>query len=327
LSSVNVYFHNHCFDGSVSAALFTALHRGARPAAAGAPPTKYHYRGLSHTANGLFERADFDAPDNAIVDFKYSRDPRVTWWFDHHQSAFLTPADAEHFKRENSPQKFFDPNYGSCSKLIADVGRERFGLDTAPIEDLIHWADLIDQARFPSAKAAVELKEPALQLMLAIEGSTDSEFLPRLIPDFLAFPLGDLVQREYVQRELQPLLARHWKSLELIHQRLECVDGVIYFDVSDLDLEGYNKFIPYYFCPDAVYCVGVSRGAQRMKVSIGSNPWMEIPHLVNLAQVCERYGGGGHARVGAVSFAREDLERARAVANEVVAELRRAPKP
>ena len=311
----------------MSAALFTALHRGARPAAAGAPPTKYHYRGLSHTANGLFERADFDAPDNAIVDFKYSRDPRVTWWFDHHQSAFLTPADAEHFKRENSPQKFFDPNYGSCSKLIADVGRERFGLDTAPIEDLIHWADLIDQARFPSAKAAVELKEPALQLMLAIEGSTDSEFLPRLIPDFLAFPLGDLVQREYVQRELQPLLARHWKSLELIHQRLECVDGVIYFDVSDLDLEGYNKFIPYYFCPDAVYCVGVSRGAQRMKVSIGSNPWMEIPHLVNLAQVCERYGGGGHARVGAVSFAREDLERARAVANEVVAELRRAPKP
>ncbi len=44
----------------------------------------------------------FDGDENAIVDFKYSASPRVTWWFDHHQSAFLTPADAAHFRNDHS---------------------------------------------------------------------------------------------------------------------------------------------------------------------------------------------------------------------------------
>jgi nanoRNase/pAp phosphatase (c-di-AMP/oligoRNAs hydrolase) len=43
---------------------------------------------------------------------------------------------------------------------------------------------------------------------------------------------------------------------------------------------------------------------------------------VNLAQVCERYGGGGHARVGAISFSPDQEGKARAAAEEIVAELR-----
>ena len=35
---------------------------------------------------------------------------------------------------------------------------------------------------------------------------------------------------------------------------------------------------------------------------------------VNLASLCEKYGGGGHARVAAISLAPEDLARARQVA-------------
>ena len=44
--------------------------------------------------------------------------------------------------------------------------------------------------------------------------------------------------------------------------------------------------------------------------------------LVNLAQICERYGGGGHARVGAISFPPDQEEKARVAAAEIVAELR-----
>jgi nanoRNase/pAp phosphatase (c-di-AMP/oligoRNAs hydrolase) len=46
--------------------------------------------------------------------------------------------------------------------------------------------------------------------------------------------------------------------------------------------------------------------------------------MVNLAKVCERYGGGGHARVGAVSFPPDKADQARAAAAEIVAELRAA---
>lgn len=316
MRNVQVFFHNHCFDGSASAAVFSALYRSARGEAT------FGYQGLTHKATDLFADANFSGDDNAIVDFKYSANPRLTWWFDHHQSAFLSPADAEHFRREASPQKFYDANYGSCTQFIADIGKAHFGFDPAPLAELIHWAGIIDGALFPSAQAAVELKEPALKLTLAIEGSTNPALLRQLIPDYLQAPLGQLVERDYVRRELDPLLRRHFASIDLIGSRLECKDGVIAFDLTDLDQEGYNKFIPYYHCPQGVYCIGVSRSQYRMKVSVGSNPWHTVPNMVNLAQLCERYGGGGHARVGAISFAPDQLAEARAAAAEIVAELR-----
>ena len=45
---------------------------------------------------------------------------------------------------------------------------------------------------------------------------------------------------------------------------------------------------------------------------------------VNLARICERYGGGGHARVGAISFDVTKHEDARRAAFEIVEELRAA---
>jgi hypothetical protein len=49
--------------------------------------------GLLHRAGALFDESEFNGDENAIVDFKYSASPRITWWFDHHLSAFLSPED------------------------------------------------------------------------------------------------------------------------------------------------------------------------------------------------------------------------------------------
>ena len=61
-----------------------------------------------------------------------------------------------------------------------------------------------------------------------------------------------------------------------------------------------------------------------MKVAVGTNPWTTVPveELANLAAICERYGGGGHARVGAVSYPPDREQAAREVAAEIAAELR-----
>ena len=119
-----------------------------------------------------------------------------------------------------------------------------------------------------------------------------------------------------------PLLERHQRSIEVLRQRTEFRDGTVFFDVTDQDLEGYNKFIPYYLNPDCVYSVGLSKSNFRTKVSVGSNPWTSADRVVNLAKICERYGGGGHARVGAISFATNQTEQAKNAAQEIVAELR-----
>ena len=121
---------------------------------------------------------------------------------------------------------------------------------------------------------------------------------------------------------LPALLERHRQSIEIMRGRAECKDGVIFFDVTDHDLEGYNKFVPYYLHPEGVYSVGLSKSSFRTKVSVGSNPWTTATYMENLAKICERYGGGGHARVGAISFQPNQFDVARKAAEEIVAELR-----
>jgi hypothetical protein len=316
---VRVFYHDRCFDGASSAALFARFYRERIRG-----DVDFVFSGLLHRAGALFNEEDFDGDENAIVDFKYSSSPKITWWFDHHQSAFLSPADAAHFEQDQSNRKFYDPDFKSCTSFIAAIGEQRFGFNPAPVADLVHWTDIIDGAMYPDAHSAVEMQAPAMKLTMIIESTQDSSFLPRLIPLLATKPLADILEEPFVKPLLPPLLERHQRSIAILGERIESKDGTLFFDVSDYDLEGYNKFVPYYLHPESIYSVGLSKSSFRVKVSVGSNPWAPAEPVVNLAKICERYGGGGHARVGAISF---DVTRgadARQAAQEIVTELRAA---
>ena len=316
---VRVFFHDKCFDGAASAALFSRFYRERVRA-----NVEIEYRGLLHRAGSLFDEAEFTGDENAIVDFKYSASPRITWWFDHHLSAFLSPQDAEHFKHDKSGQKFFDPAYPSCTSFIADTTARVFGFNPEPVRDLVQWADIIDSARFEDAKTAVEMAAPAMKLTLVIETNQDPTFPERLIPLLATKSLAEVIEQPFVAERLPALLKRHRDSLEIMKQHTECKDGTIFFDITEYDLEGYNKFVPYYLHPESTYSIGLSKSSFRTKVSVGSNPWTATPEkdMVNLAVICERYGGGGHARVGAISFPPDHGQEARKAAREIVEELR-----
>jgi hypothetical protein len=218
---------------------------------------------------------------------------------------------------------FYEPDYKSCTKLIATVTREKFGFDTAPLAELIHWGDIIDGAQYATPQAATELVEPATQLALVIEAAPENDVPARIIPELAYRPLAEMIKLPLVAKHLEPLLERHRKSIDILRQRCEERDGVIFFDVSDLDLEGYNKFIPYLLHPKAVYSVSVSASQVRAKVSLGTNPWNQATADKNLASLAEKFGGGGHPRVSAISFEPNDLPRAREVARELAEVLRR----
>ena len=321
---VRVFYHDKCFDGACSASLFTRFHRECVTSSA-----QYEYHGLVHRAGALFDESEFTGDENAIVDFKYSASPKITWWFDHHLSAFLTPADQEDFKAcqrdaKCAAHKFFDPTYTSCTKFLAHIGETKFGFDTKPMADMIYWANIVDGAQYESPEAAVEMAAPAMKLTLIIESTQDPEFIPRLIPLLTEMPLAEVLAQPFVASLLPPLLEKHREAIELIRERSEERDGTIFFDITDHLLEGFNKFIPYYLHPHATYSIGLSKSSFRTKVAVGSNPWTKADpaKMVNLAQVCERYGGGGHARVGAISFPPDPADKARVAAAEIVAELR-----
>ncbi len=316
---IRVFYHDKCFDGASSAALFSRFYRERIRS-----DVDFEFTGLVHRAGALFDEAQFDGDENAIVDFKYSSSPNITWWFDHHESAFLTPADAEHFEQDQSNRKFYDPAFKSCTSFIAMIAQERFGFDPSPVADLVHWTDVIDGALYPDAKTAVEMEAPAMKLTMVIESAPDHGFVPNLIPLLATKSLGEILDEPFVAPLLPPLLKRHELSIGILKERTECKDATIFFDVTDHDLEGYNKFVPYYLHPESVYSVGLSKSSFRVKVSVGSNPWAPQPPEVNLARICERYGGGGHARVGAISFPVNQHAAAIKASQDIVEELRAA---
>ena len=314
---VRILYHDHCFDGAASAAFFSRFIEAKFH-----PDAEFAFTGLAHKADQLFEPEYFDGDENAIVDFKYSTDPRLTWWFDHHQSAFLTPEDAEHFRHDTSGRKMYDPTFRSCTKYICTVARERFGFRAADLDELVEWADIIDGARYRDAQEAVELRAPAMRLTLVIESARGSEIVQEIIWKMRRESLESIAASAEIQEVYQPLYERHLRSIDVIRSQSQCDDGVVFFDLVGHDLEGYNKFIPYYLFPQSVYTVSVSLSSFRTKVSVGSNPWSLRPVKYNLASICERYGGGGHPKVGAISFPLGAVEQARQAAREIAAELR-----
>ncbi|HYH96378.1 DHH family phosphoesterase [Hyalangium sp.] len=315
--NVQVLFHDNCFDGAASAAVFTRFYRERVRADA-----TFTYRGLSHKpgAEGI-DPAVFSGDENAIVDFRYSQDARLTWWFDHHASAFQQPGDEAHFRADSSGRKFHDPHRKSCTKYLADVARERFGWDASPVADLIHWAEIIDGAQFPSPQMAVALEEPALRIMTVLEANKSPDLIPQLIHRMQTETLSQLAASPLIAEPLGPLLERHQRHIEQVRATARYENGVVFFDLANEGVDSLNKFIAYALYPDARYTLWVGQGPNRAKVSLGSNPWKPELRKHDLSAIAGRYGGGGHPVVAAVSFKPGELEKARAAYREILAEL------
>ena len=317
---LRVLYHGNCFDGCSSAGIYSRFYREK----IAKEPAEVVFRPLEHKGDAAAFPADcFDGDENVCVDFRYSQDPRLSWWFDHHASAFQLPGDEAHFRADATGRKFYDPAAKSCAKFVARILSTQFGWDAAPLRELIEWAELIDGALFPSAAMAVELEEPALRLMTWIENNRDPALADRFITDLVTRPLGDIALTPYVREPVEALLAQHRKNIGLVRGAARLERGVVSYDLADSPVGPLNKFITYYLFPAARYSVGVSLGGARVKISVGSNPWAPVPRTHDISKICERYGGGGHAVVGAVSVPKGELPRARQIAEEIVAELQR----
>lgn len=313
---LRILYHGNCFDGVSSAAIFSKFYRAKINAAA-----DIGYTPTMHRAGNAFDRELLDGDENAIVDFKYCPDERLTWWFDHHQSAFLSETDERHFHADRTGKKFLDINSASCAEFIARVAVEKFGFADESLDELIKWAHIIDGAFYESPAQCVELRSPALKLMQVVEGEKDPAFVENIIRLLAEASLDAVVENEGVQARLSPILEQHWETVEIIKERSVYDRGVVTFDLIGTGIEGYNKFIPYYFFPETTYNVSLSQSSFRTKISVGSNPWAPRPRTHNIAEICERYGGGGHAVVGAVSLKPDEVELGRKYMNEIVKEL------
>jgi hypothetical protein len=325
VTHVVVATHGHCFDGLCSAVMFTRLWRHLNPAAG--ETFAYHGAGYGPGQNGVDPKL-LAGDVNAILDFRFSPLAQLTWYFDHHVSAFATPADRAGYEARvaaDPERRFFhDGAYSSATKLIADIGRARFGLETAPstpVGELVRWADLIDSASFPSAAMAVERNEPELKLMTVVEHHADDAFLTRMVPRLLAQPLAEVARSPDVDEAYEPLGRSHETFVKLVEQRARTQGDVVVVDLSDQTIEVAGKFVTYALYPKSAYSILLSRSKSKCKISIGYNPWSPVPRRHNIAAICERHGGGGHPVVGAISLPADRVEEAKALVRSIADEL------
>lgn len=322
MRQVVVATHGHCFDGMCSAVMFTRLLRHLHPGEQLA--FTYRAQGYGPGQNGV-DPAIFTGDDNAVLDFRFSRAPKLTWYFDHHVSAFPSTEDRvtyeERAQDSSARTMFHDGTYGSCTKLIADIGKARFGLDVSNDAELIRWADMIDTAGFPSAEMAVARSEPVLHLMTVVEQHGGDAFLQAMVPRLLEEPLEEISRGKDIDEAFAPLAAQHEAYVELVKQHAVVKGDVVIVDLSSVVIDVAAKFVTYSLWPDSAYSVVLSCSPSKCKISIGYNPWSPVPRRHNIAAICERHGGGGHPVVGAISLPSDQKERAQKLMNELAEEL------
>lgn len=309
--------HGHCFDGLSSAVLFTRLmhERGLEQAS-------FEYRACGYgTSQQRTEDKLLVGDENAILDYRFSASPKLTWYFDHHRTAFQSDADRRAFEAAHSAQFFFDAAYSSCTKLIFDTGKKQFGFTDPKLEPLVRFADIVDSARFESPEQAIDRSDPLMRLVSVVEHYGDDAFYASVVPELLHKPLSEVAGSSLVSERYKPLGKKHERFVERVRAKSEVQGRVVFVDLTEAVLESVGKFVTYALFPKSVYSVlvGVLKGGP--KISVGYNPWSGQALDADISAICARYGGGGHPVVGGISFAANEVERARSVAHEIAKEL------
>ena len=140
MARLKVFFHDACFDGTTSAAVFGAFYRDVIDREVSISPI-----GMVHKDGNPFDGIPLDADDHACVDFRFCADPKMRWWFDHHPTAFQPPSLRTIYEREHLDTWIFDPKAPSYAGLIARSLAAKWGWQVPDrLRDAIVWADRID---------------------------------------------------------------------------------------------------------------------------------------------------------------------------------------
>ena len=318
--ALKVFFHDACFDGTASAALFARFYRDA------IAPAELALQPMQHSTGDPFAGVAIDGDDNACVDFRFTADPRMRWWFDHHKTAFQPPALRAVFDgRAPVATWFFDPDAPSCAGFVARVLHDRWGwTPPAHLAELVAWADTIDAARFASASDATSLAHPAQQLALWLGTAARADDVARYVNaladgvDLAAAAAG------FAKDGIAAATAARARHREAIAGAARWHEDVVIVDMGDVPGAVAPGFLGYELFPACRYTASLVRTPRAVKIAIGWNPWGP-PRRHDLGALCERFGGGGHAAVGGVTLPPTELAHGRAALAAIAEELAAAP--
>jgi hypothetical protein len=236
----------------------------------------------------------------AVVDFTYH--PKAAWWFDHHSTTFKKPEWQPRFVSD--PQHRLDPKYASCCRWTY-VSLKRDFKWKAPkhFPEFATWGDIIDGAKYRSAKETIEMKHPALQMNAFIEALPHTAKEDKLMIELMSeLPLAKVIRHPIIAKGIRYVRSQVKKSLVYQKKNIQDFGNVTFVDLSKDPLKGLMRYAPFYFYPKSVFGARMRRKGKLWYLGIGVNPWNKPKQNIDLGEVMRGYHGGGHKGVGAAEF-------------------------
>ena len=292
----DIYFHND-FDGRASAAVMLAFLRSRGDDIARYVAVTYGDRNEKGWNRGSVLKGENEI---IVVDFQYH--PKAAWWFDHHATGIKNKRWEKQFRPDK--QHRLDPHYRSCAHLVYDSLKRDFGWKPPRhLAELAKWLDVIDGANYPSAKSAVEMRDPAFLMNAFIEvlphTAREDARVVRLLAEK---PISAIVRSSGIAGAIRKLKQKRAESLRFYKHEVKLFGRITFIDLTRDPLHGFLRFTPFYLYPKAVYGVRMRRKGAWWYLGVGVNPWRRSENGHNLGALMRGYGGGGHGNVGAAEF-------------------------
>ena len=169
---------------------------------------------------------------------------------------------------------------------------------------------------------AVELKEPALQLMTFIENNREPALADRFIGDLISRPLAEIAADALRRRgRWARCSAQHRANIDVDPRGGEAGAAAWSSSTSPTsNIGAFNKFIAYYLFPEARYSVGLTLGWPRQDLR-RLEPLVARCRAPTTSARSASATAAAATRSSARSRCRATRWRARARLAEIVAEL------
>lgn len=190
---------------------------------------------------------------------------------------------------------------------------------------MVSWAEKIDSASYSSVEEAILGDSPALRIsrsLLLEEEENGPGYAYFLLREMRAHDLNYIAGlREVTRREtkVRRTLQSGLKKAEA-SARMER-GGVVIMDVKKNRAQMISRYAPYHAAPHARYSIGIVRSPDSIGITAMRNPWRNFKSVA-LGRVFEKFGGGGHQRVGALRLSRNQSKLVKDVVESLLSKMR-----
>jgi hypothetical protein len=246
--------------------------------------------------------------------------PNCTLWFDHHITNTTPQFDRPimpgkgGFRLAPSAARVVCEYYTETSKPNEPDAAARLAfLNSQRMKYLLEETDKIDAGKLTGEDVLNPQGYVLISMTTDGRNAGDEPYWLRVIELLREETLENMLNDSEVKRRCRQILDEQEQLRKLLLQRTTLKGNVIYADLRGIDnIPDGNRFLVFTLFPEGNIQVKVADDTQRANttaISVGYNIFNPTSK-VNVGELLQRYGGGGHRVVGSCRVPNDKAEKA-----------------